>query len=146
MANYTIREFKNTLDGWADAVDNGIRDCIVILGEKIQTDLVERAPVDTGRFRGNMQVTANSAPLYALNQYDKDGSKTIAQGVRAVKGFMYGGGAVRSIHFSNMLIYANRLEYGHSQQAPKGVFGIVSSRLGDFMSQAIREAKSKNAL
>lgn len=146
MANYSIRQFEANIDKWIDAAGDGLVDCVEIFAGKVQTAIVKGSPVDTGRFRGNWQVTANKPPLHALNQYDKDGSKTIAEGKRAIHAIMRGGGAVRSIHFSNMLIYANALEYGHSKQAPAGVVGIVSIRLRSFMAEAIRESRAKHAL
>ena len=146
MANYKIRQFNESVDAWINAVENGLNDVIEIFGGKVQEALVKASPVDTGRFRGNWQVTANRPPLYALNNYDRDGSDTIAEGKRSLYAIMRGGGAVRSIYFSNMLIYANALEYGHSKQAPAGVVGIVAARLRSFMAQAIRESRAKNAL
>lgn len=146
MANYQIRQFSGTIDKWIDAAGDGLVDCIEIFAGKVQTALVNGSPVDTGRFKGNWQVTANKPPLYALNQYDKDGSRTIAEGKRAIYAIMRGGGAVRSIHFSNMLIYANALEYGRSKQAPAGVVGIVAVRLRSFMAEAIKESRAKHAL
>lgn len=146
MSDYQIREFHGNIDAWIDAAGNGLVDCVEIFAGKVQEALVRGSPVDTGRFKGNWQVTANRPPLYALNQYDKDGSKTIAEGKRAIYAILRGGGAVRSIHFSNMLIYANALEYGHSKQAPAGVLGIVAIRLRSFMADAIRESRTKNAL
>lgn len=146
MANYSIREFQGKIDKWIEAAGNGVVDCVEIFAGKVQTALVEGSPVDTGRFRGNWQVTPNRPPLYALNNYDKDGGKTIAEGKRAIHAILRGGGAVRSIHFSNMLIYANALEYGHSKQAPAGVVGIVAIRLRTFMAEAIKESRAKNAL
>lgn len=146
MANYSIRQFEASIDKWIDAAGEGLADCVEIFAGKVQTALVKGSPVDTGRFRGNWQVTANRPPLHALNQYDKDGRKTIAEGKRAIHAIMRGGGAVRSIHFSNMLIYANALEYGHSKQAPAGVVGIVAIRLRSFMAEAIRESRAKHAL
>lgn len=146
MANYKIRKFHGDIDKWINAVGDGLIDCVEIFAGKVQEALVNGSPVDTGRFKANWQVTANTVPLYALNRYDKDGSKTIAEGKRAVYAMMRGGGAVRSIHFSNMLIYANALEYGHSRQAPAGVVGIVAARLGSLMAEAIKESRAKNAL
>ena len=146
MANYQIRQFNESVDAWINAVENGLNDVIEIFGGKVQEALVKASPVDTGRFRGNWQITANKPPLYALNNYDRDGADTIAEGKRALYAIMRGGGAVRSIYFSNMLIYANALEYGHSKQAPAGVVGIVAARLRSFMAQAIRESRAKNAL
>ncbi|QVW27736.1 hypothetical protein [Hafnia phage Pocis76] len=146
MANYKIRQFKTSIDKWIDDVENGLVDIVEIFGGKVQEALVNGSPVDTGRFKANWQVTANSVPMHALNQYDKDGKKTITEGKRALYAIMRGGAAVRSIHFSNMLIYANALEYGHSAQAPSGVVGVVSARLGILMGEAIRESRRKNAL
>lgn len=146
MANYTIREFHGNVDKWIDQVESGLKDVVYIFGEKVHGALVDIAPVDTGRFKGNMQITANKPPLYALNQYDREGNKTKAEGRRALYAMLHGGGAIRSIYFSNMLIYANALEYGHSKQAPAGVFGIVAVRLRSYMAEAIKEARAKNAL
>lgn len=146
MANYKIREFHASIDRWIDSVDKGLVDVVEIFGGKVQEALVNGSPVDTGRFKGNWQVTANSAPPYAVNDYDREGSDTIARGKRAIRAIMRGGGAVRSIHFSNMLIYANALEYGHSKQAPMGVMGIVAARLSYFIAEAIAESRAKNAL
>lgn len=146
MANYKIREFHGSIDKWINAAGDGLVDCVEIFAGKVQTALVNGSPVDTGRFKGNWQVTANKPALHSLNQYDKDGGKTIAEGKRAIYAIMRGGGAVRSIHFSNMLIYANALEYGHSKQAPAGVVGIVAVRLRSFMAEAIKESRAKHAL
>lgn len=146
MANYKIKEFHGDIDRWINAVNDGLEDCIELFAVKVHTDLVMRSPVDTGRYRGNWQVTANSPPLYALNQYDKHGDKTIAEGKRAIFAIMRGGGAVRSIYFSNMLIYANALEYGHSKQAPAGVLGIVAAKLRTYIAEAIKESRKKNGL
>lgn len=146
MADYSIREFHGDVNKWIEQVENGLNDVIQIFGEKVHGALVDIAPVDTGRFKANMQITANKPPLYALNQYDRDGEKIKAEGRRALYALLHGGGAIKSIYFSNMLIYANALEYGHSKQAPVGVFGIVAIRLRSYMAEAIREARKKNAL
>lgn len=146
MSNYTIREFHGNIDKWIENVESGLNDVIQIFGEKVHGALVDAAPVDTGRFKANMQITANKPPLYALNDYDKDGNDTKARGKRQLYALLHGGGAIHSLYFSNMLIYANALEYGHSKQAPAGVFGIVAIRLRSYMAQAIKEARMKNAL
>lgn len=146
MANYSIREFHGSIDKWIERVENGLDDVLQIFGEKVHGALVDASPVDTGRFKANMQITANKPPLYALNDYDRDGSDTKARGKRQLYAILHGGGAVKSLYFSNMLIYANALEYGHSKQAPAGVFGIVAIRLRSYMAEAIKEARKKNAL
>lgn len=146
MANYRVRKFSGDVSKWIGAVETGLNDTVEIFGGKVQTALVEASPVDTGRYRGNWQVTANQPPMHALNNYDKQGGKTISEGKRALHAMLANGAAVRSIYFSNMLIYANSLEYGHSKQAPAGVAGIISIRLSSYMTEAIKEARLKNAL
>lgn len=145
MANYTIREFTGAIDAWCNAAGDALEDVVKMTCEDILKDLVIGSPVDTGRFRGNWQITFNRAPLYAINAYDQTGAKTIQNGNANIALFAKGTG-ITSIWFSNMLIYANALEYGHSKQAPNGVMGIVAIRLGVYVTEAIKRARAKNAL
>lgn len=145
MGNYTINQFHGTIDKWIKSAGDGIEDVVRFTSEDILRDLVSGSPVDTGRFRGNWQITFNQVPLYALNRYDQVGSETIAAGDAEIAKYAKGSG-VASIWFSNMLIYANALEYGHSQQAPNGVMGIVALRLGVYIANAVKKARYKNAL
>ena len=142
MANYTIKQFHSTVDEWIKAAENNLFEVVKIACSDIHRDLVMNSPVDTGRFRGNWQITYNHMPLYALNQYDKEGAKTIAEGQRVLSLFCKGSG-ITTIYFSNMLIYANALEYGHSKQAPAGVLGIVAVRLRSYFAKAVREARAR---
>ena len=147
MANYQIRKFNSDVSAWINSVKTGLDDVVREFVKSVHAQLVMGSPVDTGRFRANWQITYNSIPLYALNEYDKTGSKTISAGARVANALPLGrGGAVTTIYFSNMLIYANALEYGHSRQAPAGVVGIVAISLRAFMSEAIKQSRSKNGL
>ena len=147
MANYQIRQFRGDIDAWIKAASGGMEDTLKIFIEEVHKALVMGSPVDTGRFRANWQITFNAPPMYALNQYDKSGSETIAYGKRVASVFtLRRGAAITSIYFSNMLIYANALEYGHSKQAPAGVVGVVAIRLRSFMADAVRQSRAKNAL
>lgn len=147
MANYIVRKFQGDIDKWIKQVKSGLDDVIREFVKAVHADLVKGSPVDTGRFRANWQITYNHIPMYALNEYDKSGNATIAAGIRTANVLPLGrGGAVTTIYFSNMLIYANALEYGHSQQAPAGVLGLVAIRLRSYMAEAIIESRSKNGL
>lgn len=145
MANYTVKQFHSSVDEWIKAAEGNLFEVVQVACADIHRDLVMGSPVDTGRFRANWQITFNHMPLYALNEYDKDGSKTIAAGKRTLSLFGKGSG-ITTIYFSNMLIYANALEYGHSKQAPAGVLGIVAVRLRSYFAQAVRASRAKNAL
>lgn len=145
--NYSINTFTGDIQKWINSVTSGLEDVVRDFVKAVHSDLVNRSPVDTGRFKANWQITYNHIPLYALNEYDKEGSKTIAGGARVTNALPLGrGGAVTTIYFSNMLIYANALEYGHSQQAPAGVLGLVAIRLKSYISDAIIESRRKNGL
>lgn len=143
-SNWRIKEFKADIDAWIKKAEGSVEGVLEEFTESVHADLVDRSPVDTGRFKANWQITTNSPPSYALNEYDREGRKTKNMGKRFARGMFQRGGAVRSIHFSNMLIYANALEYGHSQQAPVGVIGIVKLTLSAHMADAIKKVKAKN--
>lgn len=141
MRNYTIRQWTNSIDLWANAAGDGIQEATRMMLRDVQRALVTGSPVDTGLFRGNWQVTFNSAPLYAIPNRDRNGARTIAEADARINQLFRGGGGVMKVYFSNMLIYANALEYGHSKQAPAGVMGIVSLRLRSFMANAIKKTR-----
>jgi hypothetical protein len=75
-----------------------------------------RSPVDTGRFRGNWQVTQGSPADGTRNTTDPTGA--IAQ-TEAAKALSIPAGGL--VYFTNNLPYARRLEYGYSRQAPAGM-------------------------
>lgn len=142
MANYQIRKFVGEIDAWIKHAETAVETATEIFIRDVHSALVMASPVDTGRFRGNWQITFNEVPLHALARYDKSGSSTIREEQSKTYGMFSRGGAVTSVHFSNMLIYANALEYGHSQQAPAGVLGIVAIRLRSYYANAVRKARS----
>lgn len=146
MANYSINEFRANVNKWIATVDSGLNEMVQIMLKQIHHDLVMGSPVDTGRFRGNWQVTFNRIPLNSLNRYDKEGNATIADGNAQIETMLKRGAAVTTVYFSNMLIYANSLEYGHSKQAPAGVVGIVALRLRSYFTNAVKKSRNNNAL
>ena len=82
--------------------------------------IVLRSPVDTGRFKGNHIVSIGAPVFYSVNEYDKEGSETIARGVTALSGLE----PFTVVYIQNNLIYAVPLENGHSGQAPAGIYGV----------------------
>lgn len=137
MANYHIRKFKADVNKWIEKAGEDVEKVATLLLKDIQAALVNMSPVDTGRFRGNWQVTANKPAMHSLNEYDKGGQRTIKNGNSVIDSIFRNGAAVTSVQFSNMLIYANALEYGHSQQAPAGIVGIVSIKARSFAANAV---------
>lgn len=93
-----------------------------IIAMALLGEIVLRSPVDTGRFRGNTMVTIG-APVFAnIDVLDKTGGATIAAGQAVLSGLK----PYTVIYIQNNLPYAERLENGHSKQAPgpNAIFGL----------------------
>jgi len=84
---------------------------------EVLSRLVLKTPVDTGRARGNWQVTVNSPATTWEDTKDKGGGATIGKGTSVIM-------AEDDLpHFwiTNNVPYITRLEEGHSDQAPTGM-------------------------
>ena len=83
--------------------------------------LVEKTPVDTGRARGNWQLTINYPADWEIDTEDRTGSGTIAKGRNRLRGLpQHGIGQV--VFISNNVPYAKDLDEGRrSHQAPRGM-------------------------
>ncbi len=93
------------------------------------TRIVMRSPVDTGRFRGNWQVSIGGPPSGVLSVEDKSGAVTTTKIASAVSNFQPG----QVIWLGNNLPYARRLEYGWSQQAPAGMVRVTVKEFKAFL-------------
>lgn len=94
--------------------------------------IVLRSPVDTGRFRGNWQITLGAPAEGVLAQEDKSGGTVLGR-VRAALGSPVG---ATVIYLTNNLPYARRLEYGWSQQAPNGMVRITLQEFAQVLGAA----------
>lgn len=87
---------------------------------QLVSGVVLKTPVDTGRARGNWQASLNVPSTVPTEETDKQGAATIAAAQAAV------GGATGNVFWlSNNLPYIERLEYGHSKQAPQGMVRLT---------------------
>ena len=96
-----------------------------LVAKKIMIDLfssvIEKSPVDTGRFRANWNVAYGSPNTTITDSTDKSGSDSITKASAKVGTYEFKDGAV---WLSNSLPYSVRLENGWSQQAPVGMVRI----------------------
>lgn len=144
MANNVggLATFTNSIADWINRADYNVSEVVSGTVIKAANAIVDLSPVDTGRFKANWQITANSPAAQSLNEYDKAGGDTkryLARQARAVANSP----ATKVIYITNRLTYAKSLEYGASQQAPAGVIGVVNIRLGRYFEDAVAEARSK---
>jgi hypothetical protein len=92
-----------------------------IIAMALLSEVVLRSPVDTGRFRGNTTISIG-APVFAnTDTMDKNGASTISAGQTVLSGLK----PYTVIYLQNNLPYAEKLELGHSKQAPSGIFGLA---------------------
>ncbi len=94
--------------------------------------MVERSPVDTGRFRGNWQVGIGSVNTNTNSGDDKSGSDAQARAGRVVQSVKIG----QTVYLSNSLPYARRLEFGYSNQSPGGMVRLTVLEYQQFIRKA----------
>lgn len=94
------------------------------------TSVVQKSPVDTGRFRANWNVgtTPNVSFTASTNQ-----GRGITEAQKALN--IAAGGVV---YLANGLPYARRLEYGYSGQAPAGMVRLSVREFRQFVERAVR--------
>lgn len=101
--------------------------------------LVQKAPVDTGAFRGNFQIVIGSgdaAPIARKDAgargTDPSGASLAAEEAKLATAQPFG-----VVSIVNALPYAERLEKGWSQQAPSGVFALTAAELQAEITRAV---------
>lgn len=123
---------------WCERVKDQ-KDLVV---RKIALELFSRvilkSPVKTGRFRANWQVTISSKAQSSLILEDKTGQATISRAQADLAGVNAGD----RIFLTNNLVYARRLEYGWSKQAPAGMVGITVAEFQQVIDKSVAEVKS----
>ncbi|WP_180035590.1 MULTISPECIES: hypothetical protein [unclassified Acinetobacter] len=90
-----------------------------IVGETLQQVIV-RSPVMDGEFRASHKVTLDSPDNSYQKNYDESGSETLNQGLKVAASAKFGG----LVYIQSNSPYGIRLENGHSQQAPNGVYAL----------------------
>lgn len=89
--------------------------------------IIRLSPVDKGTYRGNHLVTIDEVTDAAdMGVQDQSGDATLATGQRVIASIRRPFGVVV---IQNSLPYAERLEHGHSDQAPAGVYSTAIANL-----------------
>lgn len=97
--------------------------------------VILKSPVDTGRFRGNWMATVGSPSfMYYDDIKDKSGRKSMAAAESVVMEYAVG----NIVYLVNNLPYAQRLEYGYSKQAPKGMVRLSVAEFEQWLEKAAR--------
>lgn len=87
--------------------------------------VIDKTPVDTGRARGNWQVTVNAKSSASLDVTDKTGDATFAHGVGNLSALP----PYAIVWVANHVHYISFLEEGTSQQAPDGMVKLTLNEM-----------------
>lgn len=102
---------------------------------ELQSGMIERSPVDTGRFKSNWAcgVGAVNTDTSAAPGTDAEGrTRTVLEGWKPGQ----------TIWLTNSLVYARRLENGWSQQAPSGMVRLTVQSYSQALARAVASIKS----
>jgi Bacteriophage HK97-gp10, putative tail-component len=106
--------FSLNLKKLADKAGNNADAVVKKIALDVLSTIVNKSPVDTGRFRGNWQLGVGSVDSTITSAESKDGAESKARAASELNGFKSG----KTIFISNSLPYAQRLENGYSDQSP----------------------------
>lgn len=87
--------------------------------------VIEKSPVDTGRFRANWSCSIGSPYSGTTESFDKSGGATEAKAIMVTAGW----NLKQAISLVNNVQYSVPLEYGHSQQAPSGMVRVTVAEM-----------------
>lgn len=104
---------------------------------KLFSAIIKASPVDTGRFRMNWMASGGTPASGITDATDKSGN--IATG--NATSFVLKATDWREFTLTNNLPYAQRLEYGWSQQAPAGVVRTNVSRFQQLINEEANKVK-----
>ena len=92
-----------------------------------------------GRFRGNWQLGVGTVPAGVVARIDPAGLETVTAAIAEIPADAAG----RVFFYVNNLPYAQRLEHGHSTQAPAGLVGLTLIDAGTRAESTARELNAK---
>jgi hypothetical protein len=91
--------------------------------------IIYATPVDTGRARGNWQISLNAPMTVVTGRDDRGGGAVMAEAMANL------GSLTDVVWMTNNLPYIKKLEYdGHSQQAPNGMFRKAVARWDEIVT------------
>lgn len=98
---------------------------------KLFSAVIKASPVDTGRFRMNWQTAGAVAPSGVIDGTDKGGAGAIGN----VASYIFAVSDWNEFTLTNNLPYAERLEYGWSNQAPQGMVRVNVARFNTLLEE-----------
>ena len=104
---------------------------------KLFSAVIKASPVDTGRFRMNWQTAGAVAPSGVIDGTDKGGAAAIGDAAL----YIFAASDWNEFTLTNNLPYAERLEYGWSNQAPQGFVRVNVARFNTLLEEEAAKVK-----
>lgn len=98
---------------------------------KLFSAVIKASPVDTGRFRMNWQTAGAVTPSGTIDGTDKGGAAAIGDAAS----YIFAASDWNEFTLTNNLPYAERLEYGWSNQAPQGMVRVNVARFNTLLEE-----------
>lgn len=104
---------------------------------KLFSAIIKASPVDTGRFRMNWMASGGTPASGITDSTDKSGNTATGNATS----FVLKSADWHEFTLTNNLPYAQRLEYGWSQQAPAGMVRTNVSRFQQLINEEANKVK-----
>lgn len=127
-----MADFMDVINEWVENTEDVIDNVLQTVAIKIGESVVKLSPVDTGRFRGNWQMSIDGPSTSSLLRYDKEGDITIADIASKANSFTAG----QMAYIQNHVLYGHDLEYGSSKQS-EGMIRITAAKFQRIVDQAV---------
>lgn len=129
------------LESQLKQIVGGLQERVLLVTRRASLEIaqrvIERSPVDTGRFRGNWVCAMHAPAGITRPTTDKDGGETLGAVSAALSGWQAG----QTIYITNHLPYAYRLEHGWSQQAPHGMVRLTVAEFVQHVKSVVETLK-----
>ena len=126
--------FEDVINRWVEETEDSVKSILQTLVFRIGNEVVRLSPVDTGRFKGNWQLTIGAPSASSLLRYDESGGITLGDMQRVVRTLTPG----QVAYIQNTVAYGYDLEYGSSGQAPEGMVRITQAKFAMLVNEAVR--------
>lgn len=110
---------------------------------ELQAEMIERTPVDTGRAKGNWVASVGAMTGETSSREDKTplGRHDSAGAIKEAAGRLKAWTPGQTIWLVNNLVYARKLELGHSKQAPHGMVRLAVQNYAEAVRKATESIK-----
>lgn len=124
-----MSEFEVDIDKFVSKTNKKLDEFVLEFTQDIAEKVVTRSPVDTGFFRSNWRIGIGAPSRESKDEkpegFEAGEAVATQTSLGAITPKLIGAGAGDVIYINNNADYGERLEYGHSSQAPSGMVRIT---------------------